>query len=306
MYRTIISLLLLLIAISDSLADETTGIGVGKLPQHYKSDEKISRLIRDLTMRPLLTKKQGQFYPAAAKSVEPGKESITIYLDQKRKFTSGERITPEDISYSLGYCQPVCSESVSFSVVDPFYRVNVDCGKEAKNSCCDSLLTECPMLHKEVSIRFSDTLLTGTNLVSTGPYMIASHDPGKKLLLSRFRGFWQQMDGAPERIQIQVLNSTEEGLRLLRRGVLAAIVIEADENIEQRVKQDSTLRSISCDSLKIIHRHSIAVHCAPFFGLEVLKRDLKEKASYDTRKVISENSNSKRNAVSVPAFRVQQ
>jgi len=192
-------------------------------------------------------------------------------LREQAWFQNGRLVRAGDVKYSLERCQREGVLPAQFSVETR----QSDSGGESREwidirldprfisqerlLTLEEVLSRCPVVEKESSVVFEETLGTGTNLISTGPFGLTAFKSGGEIVLERTRRF--RTDDAPTRtVSLRGFENAEQGLIALRTGTLDAFFTNNQQVIE-KAQKDETLLSSSCLTYSVLKRKGFELPC---------------------------------------------
>lgn len=253
---------------SNALADEIT-IGVDNWNLEYSQKGKpLTDLIASGVERGLLLNSgEPNSRVVDAMQVSPNALGWIFSISPDAIFGNGAPIWLEDILFSLQRCQRLGLIPTSYSISmrsSGAHRGNIQ--MISKSPVIESAVTKglstCPLLSKEMIELLSEgTFYSNTHYISAGPYIIELFAGSDQLdLLS-------PKLGNRFRVHVGHESSFEKGLSKLREGKFSAYFTSAI-GVRDRIKDDSTLMVIPCESYNIVARKGLIIDCPQKIYLE--------------------------------------
>ncbi|MCB0354560.1 MAG: hypothetical protein KDD64_13585 [Bdellovibrionales bacterium] len=194
-------------------------------------------------------------------------------LSPEKIFSSGARVRPSDVLFSLQRCAGLdsavqlsafesslsSSGSVEFGVTLEVVRSP---DQNAPAIASRDFLSHCPILERESSQIFGGDLGTGTLLVGTGHYFVSHFNDLSKVSLGWLgepplagRPYWPH-------VQLRIFETAEAALSALRGGGLHILFAE-DQTVLSKVENDETLFNTRCSQYTVAARNEVSLNCNP-------------------------------------------
>jgi len=236
------------------------------------SNEALPTVLRQAISGYLIGEEGKELHGAQAISdsmmVSPDYQRWSFRIKPVSKFSNRQNVSSADVYYSLKRCGDE-------GLIPGVTRVSVSEVEKASDEDWVELLisnssaerarevrkgvVRCPILERNSSILFGDYLGLGSNIVSSGSYIISAVIPGRKYILDRVRRSTADRAGV-DQLELRVFTQPEQALAALRVGTIGAFV-GTDEATINRAKVDETLRIEDCQGYRIIRRDGVTMPC---------------------------------------------
>ena len=201
-------------------------------------------------------------------------------LSPATRFSSGARLTVDDISYSLNKCQErgllteieaVVRSSTNNLDLSEWVRITIT--NHNQNNGLDpnfpARLAVCPIFQSDLSNLFGKENARGTVVVGAGEYAVTEFDLRRKQIeLSRIYRSSARLQSL-EKIILRGVVSERDGLTALRVGTVDMLVFKEAE-VKQLVLTDESLRLSECDEYLIAYRKALKFSCASTIDFDTL------------------------------------
>lgn len=147
--------------------------------------------------------------------------TLTMTLRQGLKFHDGAEFNAEAVRTSLQYYIDLdrnqeMDQVTSLEVIDEF---TIALSTETPNASLVGLLAERPgMIISPKSIADHAAGDIGFEIAGTGPFMIASHEPGAKITFDRFPDYWDQSQPWVDHIEVRVIKNSTSAVSAMISG----------------------------------------------------------------------------------------
>ena len=208
----------------------------------------------------------GGVIPAVASDYEMSADgkTYTFTLREGVTFHNGEKVTAEDVIYSLNRCAG--SENNGVPLIAAFSNVGAVYGTDAKTVCVEL---------KEPSLEFINSMTAAiipngsgekisTDPVGTGPFKFVSYAPQESMVMEKFASYWGT-HAHLDKVTFKVITDVNTLVMGLKGGTLD-MVIHLPNNMAPEVEGSFTVLG---DTMKLVQALYLNNKVAPFDDVRV-------------------------------------
>jgi ABC-type transport system substrate-binding protein len=260
---------------------QTLSIGFPEFPQQVdllESEHPLAVFVRAASLGALVRQSPAPTGSSLPVGLELS-DSLSIQADggvwsfrvsKRAFFSSGGRIQARDAVFSLKRCiakhqlagiVEVTARSVKNGLgnEEGWVDLKLEAPQLKPNQKFPANLASCPILEEQSAKLFGLDLGKGSNLVSSGAYVIRGFSAGREYTLARLN---QLVRESPEVFVLRGFSEPEHGLSALRSGTLDAFFTTAP-GVLDKARQDETLLISECAAYSVILRKGLVLPCVP-------------------------------------------